>query len=50
MAGSLSYVPSQDNTGNTDNIYVATNAAIAIPNTPLTINGSVGYEDGAFGK
>jgi uncharacterized protein (TIGR02001 family) len=44
----LSYVPSQDNTGNNDNIYYGTNAAIAIPNSPISIVGSMGIEDGAF--
>ena len=44
----LSYVPSQDNTGNNDNIYYATNAAFAIPNSPITLTGSIGIEDGAF--
>jgi uncharacterized protein (TIGR02001 family) len=44
----LSYVPSQDNTGNNDNIYVAGNAALGIPGTPLTVTGTLGYEDGAF--
>jgi uncharacterized protein (TIGR02001 family) len=48
IGGQLSYVPSQDNTGNSDNIYVATNAAIAIPDSPITLTGSVGMEDGAF--
>ncbi len=44
----LSYVPSQDNTGNNDNIYFGTNAAIAIPNSPISIVGTMGIEDGAF--
>lgn len=48
LGGQLSYVPSQDNTGNQDNIYLATNASIGIPNTPVTLTGSIGYEDGAF--
>lgn len=48
IGGQLSYVPSQDNTGNTDNIYVATNATIALPDSPISIVGSVGLEDGAF--
>lgn len=48
IGGQLSYVPSQDNTGNSDNIYVATNAAIALPDSPISIVGSVGLEDGAF--
>lgn len=44
----LSYVPSQDNTGNSDNIYFGTNATFGIPNTPVTLTGSMGIEDGAF--
>jgi uncharacterized protein (TIGR02001 family) len=44
----LSYVPSQDNTGNNDNVYYGTNAAFAIPNSPITLTGSIGIEDGAF--
>jgi uncharacterized protein (TIGR02001 family) len=44
----LSYVPSQDNTGNSDNIYFGTNAALAIPDSPITLTGSIGIEDGAF--
>jgi uncharacterized protein (TIGR02001 family) len=44
----LSYVPSQDNTGNNDNVYYGTNAAFAIPNSPITLKGSIGIEDGAF--
>jgi uncharacterized protein (TIGR02001 family) len=44
----LSYVPSQDNTGNDDNIYFGTNATIALPDSPISIVGSMGIEDGAF--
>lgn len=44
----LSYVPSQDNTGNDDNWYYATNASVALPGTPLNLTGSIGIEDGAF--
>ena len=49
LGGMIAYAPSQDSTGNTDNIYVGGTAAFAIPNTPLTFNSSVGLEDGAFG-
>lgn len=45
----LAYAPSQDGTGNTDNVYLGTNATIALPDSPISITGSVGYEDGAFG-
>lgn len=44
----LSYVPSQDNTGNSDNVYFGTNATVALPNSPISIVGSMGIEDGAF--
>lgn len=48
LGGQLSYVPSQDNTGDDDNVYVATSATIALPDSPMSIVGSVGVEDGAF--
>ncbi|WP_395616282.1 TorF family putative porin [Sphingorhabdus sp.] len=44
----VSYVPSQDNTGNDDNLYFGSNATIAIPNSPISIVGTLGMEDGAF--
>ena len=50
VGGIVGYVPSQDATGNTDNIYVGTNASFGIPGTPVTLVGSVGFEDGAFGN
>lgn len=49
VGGQLSYVPSQDNTGDQDNIYVAGNLSFAVPNTPATLTASLGYEDGVFG-
>jgi uncharacterized protein (TIGR02001 family) len=48
VGGQLSYVPSQDNTGNTDNVYAALTGSFGIPDSPVTINGSMGIEDGAF--
>jgi uncharacterized protein (TIGR02001 family) len=44
----LSYAPEQDNLGDNDNIYFGTNASFGIPNTPVTLTGSLGIEDGAF--
>jgi uncharacterized protein (TIGR02001 family) len=49
LGGTLAYAPSQDGTGNTDNIYVGGNASLAVPGTPLTLTSSLGLEDGAFG-
>jgi uncharacterized protein (TIGR02001 family) len=50
FGATLAYVPSQNNTGNKDNVYAAVNTAIGIPTTPFTLNASVGLEDGAFGN
>jgi uncharacterized protein (TIGR02001 family) len=49
LGGTVAYAPSQDGTGNTDNIYVGGNASLGIPTTPLKLNASLGLEDGAFG-
>ncbi len=45
----VAYAPKQDNLGDNDNLYIATNASVGIPDTPFTLSGSFGYEDGAFG-
>lgn len=45
----LGYSPKQDNIGDVDNVYVAVNGSVPIKGTPLSLTGSVGYEDGAFG-
>jgi uncharacterized protein (TIGR02001 family) len=47
-AGAI-YAPSQRNIGSTDNLYLTSDARIGIPGTPVSMTGSVGYEDGAFG-
>ena len=43
----INYAPGQDNLFR-DNVYIYVAPAFGIPNTPVTIRGSVGYEDGAF--
>lgn len=48
LGGLVGYVPSQDNTGNADNFYIGSNIGIPLGDTPLTLVGSVGLEDGAF--
>ncbi|NOZ67196.1 MAG: hypothetical protein GXP00_12030 [Alphaproteobacteria bacterium] len=44
------YAFSNDNLGNQDNIYIYTDGEVAIPNTPLSLNLRLGFEDGAFGN
>ena len=43
------YAPSQDNLGNTDNTYVYISGDLPIKDTPVSLHGTFGYEDGAFG-
>jgi uncharacterized protein (TIGR02001 family) len=48
LRAGFAYAPSQGNLGNTDNLYLTSDARVGIPETPVTITASVGYEDGAF--
>jgi uncharacterized protein (TIGR02001 family) len=49
MGLTVAYAPSQANIGSTDNFYVALDGSFPIGDTPLSIDGSFGFEDGAFG-
>lgn len=42
----LAYAPDQGSLGGTDNFYVYLDASVAIPSTPVTLTGHVGYTDG----
>ena len=42
----VAYAPDQDSLGGTDNLYLYTDVGIGIPNTPITLNGHLGYTDG----
>lgn len=44
----VNYAPDQDNLGDQDNFYVYGLVSAGIPDTPLTVKASVGYEDGAL--
>jgi len=50
LGATVAYVPSQNNTGNKDNIYIAGNLGVGIPGTPVSLSASLGLEDGAFGN
>jgi uncharacterized protein (TIGR02001 family) len=50
LGGTIAYAPSQGGTGHQDNVYAGANASLGIPTTPLKLNASLGYEDGAFGN
>ncbi len=46
LTGGVAYAPDQDSLGSTDNLYLYTDLGIGIPDTPITINGHIGYTDG----
>ncbi|MPT48763.1 MAG: hypothetical protein E2598_10135 [Sphingobium sp.] len=47
--GAAYMIDGQNALGGKDNIYVYTDLAAAIPNTPLTLKGHYGYSDGIYG-
>lgn len=52
ITGGIAYAPDQDSLdfggGQRDNFYVYGKASVGIPDTPLTLNGSLGYTDGVL--
>lgn len=44
------YAFDQDNIGGDDNIYLYLDAGAPLGDTPLSVGGHIGYEDGAFGS
>lgn len=46
--GTVAYAPDQNSLGSNDNLYFGLGLAAGIPNTPVTLTGSVGYTDGSL--
>ena len=44
----IAYAPSQKALGNEDNFYVYASLEAAVPDTPLALDATLGYETGAF--
>lgn len=44
----VAYAWDQDSLGNQDNLYIYTDAEVAIPDTPFTLSGHLGYTDGVL--
>jgi uncharacterized protein (TIGR02001 family) len=42
----IAYAPDQSSLGSTDNLYLYTDVSVGIPDTPVTLNGHIGYTDG----
>ncbi len=46
LTGGIAYAPDQDSLGGTDNFYIYSDVGVGIPNSPITLNGHIGYTDG----
>ena len=46
MTFAVYYSPDQDSLGGGDNLYLAADATVGIPSTPISINAHAGYTDG----
>jgi uncharacterized protein (TIGR02001 family) len=42
----VAYSPDQDSLGGGDNLYLSADAAVSIPETPVSLSGHIGYTDG----
>lgn len=42
----IAYAPDQSSLGDTDNLYLYTDVSVGIGDTPITLNGHIGYTDG----
>lgn len=49
ISAEVSYAPAQEGTFGIDNIYLGLAGEMPVKDTPLTLRGSFGYEDGAWG-
>jgi uncharacterized protein (TIGR02001 family) len=49
VGATFSYAPPQNHIGDISNRYYMVDASVPLPSTPLTLSGSFGIEDGAFG-
>lgn len=49
VGAEFAYAPAQSNIGGIDNRYASLHASVPLGQLPLSVNGSFGIEDGAFG-
>jgi uncharacterized protein (TIGR02001 family) len=45
----IAYAPKQDNIGDEDNLYWGATGSMPVGESPVSLNASIGVEDGAFG-
>jgi len=49
LTSGIAYAPKQDNIGRADSVYLYQDASLGLGDSPFTVAGHVGLEDGAFG-
>ncbi|MEW4466351.1 TorF family putative porin [Parasphingorhabdus sp. JC815] len=50
LASGIAYAWKQNSLGNRDNVYIYTGISGGIPNTPVSLNASIGINDGSLGN
>ena len=50
ITSGIAWAPSQDSIGNDDNVYIYTGISGGIPNTPISLNATVGINEGSLGN
>ncbi|GAB5489369.1 MAG: hypothetical protein Pars2KO_29390 [Parasphingorhabdus sp.] len=50
VTSGIAWAPSQSSLGNDDNVYIYTGVSGSIPNTPISLNATIGINDGSLGN
>ncbi len=50
VTSGIAWAPSQDSLGNDDNVYIYTGVSGGIPNTPISLNATIGINEGSLGN
>ena len=50
LTSGIAWAWSQDSLGNNDNVYIYTGFGVGIPNTPVSVSGNIGINDGSLGN
>jgi uncharacterized protein (TIGR02001 family) len=50
VTSGIAWAPSQNSLGNNDNVYIYTGVSGGIPNTPISLNATIGINDGSLGN
>lgn len=50
VTSGIAWAPSQSSLGNDDNVYIYTGVSGGIPNTPISLNATIGINEGSLGN